>query len=300
MRLFNTSVVAASFAVISSVAACSYATDVTIETAPPTIVVVPSASASPPIAVTPNQCSVDSDCSSGERCNEKNLCVVPCHRDGDCNDPALWCGEPSIKGDSAFGTCQPKPVGTTPVVEPTPPPVEVPFQVITYLDEMRLVYPGNANVSHIHVHFQAGSSDAHVGQFSVLIIAPAYDVTDSTPFCGASCAFESDFNFQSFSLMDEVDGSAVLAGVWKGHVTSDQQQVVQFTFPEALVIPAGTTRDFVVVSSVADPLPAPSYGAGFQAIFLGVDIAASYINLGVPYAAGSPMSQGMILYWNTK
>jgi len=48
----------------------------------------------------------DNDCSAGERCNTANKCVVPCHRDADCNNPSLWCGAPIIASDVSLATCQ--------------------------------------------------------------------------------------------------------------------------------------------------------------------------------------------------
>lgn len=53
-----------------------------------------------------NTCATDSDCSAGERCNTALTCVVPCHRDADCNDPSLWCGAPIIASDATLATCQ--------------------------------------------------------------------------------------------------------------------------------------------------------------------------------------------------
>lgn len=54
-----------------------------------------------------NYCDTDMDCATGERCNQDDLCVIPCRHDRDC-DPALTCGRPSIKNDVGYRSCQPK------------------------------------------------------------------------------------------------------------------------------------------------------------------------------------------------
>lgn len=71
------------------------------------VVTVPCAEAGP--ALEAKQCNVDADCADGLRCNMDSRCVIPCHRDVDCANPALWCGEPAIKSDPAFASCQTNP-----------------------------------------------------------------------------------------------------------------------------------------------------------------------------------------------